>query len=172
MTPLLVFCFLLCVASTTSLSLPPSANNKIPSTLAFFAARSQHKELNTQLHEAPLKKCLAMAIPGNTLLEETFVGGFGTFLMLYNYLITFRILLSWIPQSQGVAILQPVFTLTDPFLNTFRGLVPAIAGIDLSPLLGFFLLNVLMQATASVGCELPAESAKKTQRRAQRKRFT
>jgi uncharacterized protein YggT (Ycf19 family) len=31
--------------------------------------------------------------------------------------------------------------LTDPFLNVFRGIIPAIGGIDLSPMLGFFLLN-------------------------------
>jgi YggT family protein len=33
--------------------------------------------------------------------------------------------------------------LTDPFLSMFRGIIPAIGGIDLSPMLGFFLLNVL-----------------------------
>ena len=76
-----------------------------------------------------------------------------TFLQLYNYVITGRILLSWFPQSQGVALLQPIFVLSDPFLNTFRGLVPSIGGIDLSPLLGFFLLNVLTNATAAIGCE-------------------
>jgi len=52
-----------------------------------------------------------MAIPGNGVLEQTFIGGFMTFLQLYNYVITARILLSWFPQSQGVAILQPVFIL-------------------------------------------------------------
>ncbi|GMH70842.1 hypothetical protein TrRE_jg2126 [Triparma retinervis] len=94
-----------------------------------------------------------MAIPGNSVLEQTFIGGFMTFLQLYNYVITGRILLSWFPQSQGVAVLQPIFVLSDPFLNTFRGLVPSIGGIDLSPLLGFFLLNVLTNATAAIGCE-------------------
>ena len=33
--------------------------------------------------------------------------------------------------------------LTDPFLNVFRGIVPAVGGIDLSPMLGFFLLNFI-----------------------------
>lgn len=54
-------------------------------------------------------------------------------------------------------MLQPVFTVTDPFLNVFRNIVPSIGGLDLSPLLGFFLLNVLTQSTAAIGCELPEE---------------
>jgi YggT family protein len=33
--------------------------------------------------------------------------------------------------------------LTDPFLNVFRGIIPAVGGIDLSPMLGFFLLNFI-----------------------------
>jgi uncharacterized protein YggT (Ycf19 family) len=33
--------------------------------------------------------------------------------------------------------------LTDPFLNCFRGLVPSVAGIDLSPMVGFFGLQFL-----------------------------
>jgi YggT family protein len=33
--------------------------------------------------------------------------------------------------------------LTDPFLNVFRGIVPPLGGVDLSPMLGFFLLNFL-----------------------------
>ena len=94
-----------------------------------------------------------MAIPGNGIMETTFVGGTLTFLSIYNYVITFRILLSWFPQSQGVSLLRPVFVLSDPFLNTFRGLVPAIGGFDLSPLLGFFALDALTKATAALGYE-------------------
>lgn len=65
----------------------------------------------------------AMAIPGYGVAEQVFVGGFQTFLSIYNLVITGRILLSWFPQAQGVAILQPVFAITDPYLNLFRGLM-------------------------------------------------
>jgi len=71
----------------------------------------------------------------------------------YNYVLTARILLSWFPQAQSFEFLAPLYTVTDPFLNTFRGLVPSIGGIDLSPLLGFFLLNALTQATGAVGAD-------------------
>eukprot|EP00541_Cyclophora_tenuis_P018120 CAMPEP_0116552522 /NCGR_PEP_ID=MMETSP0397-20121206/6537_1 /TAXON_ID=216820 /ORGANISM="Cyclophora tenuis, Strain ECT3854" /LENGTH=130 /DNA_ID=CAMNT_0004077489 /DNA_START=149 /DNA_END=541 /DNA_ORIENTATION=+ len=96
-----------------------------------------------------------MAIPGNGVTEQIFVGGFANFLSIYNIVITARILLSWFPQSQGIGALQPIFAVTDPFLNLFRGLIPPIGGFDLSPILGFFLLNVLTNTTAAVGAELP-----------------
>lgn len=38
---------------------------------------------------------------------------------------------------------QTLRALTDPFLNTFRGIIPPIAGIDLSVMLGFFGLQFL-----------------------------
>lgn len=52
-------------------------------------------------------------------------------------------------------MLQPVFTLTDPYLNLFRGVIPPLFGLDFSPILAFFLLNLLSNATAAVGCEIP-----------------
>jgi len=102
-----------------------------------------------------------MAIPGNGLAEQVLVGGFGNFIQIFNYVITARILLSWIPQAQGVAILQPVFQLTDPYLNLFRGIIPPVFGFDLSPLLAFFTLNLLTSSTAAVGHEIPHQMMNK-----------
>merc|ERR1719253_1590265 len=102
-----------------------------------------------------------MAIPGYGIAEQVFVGGFGTFLQIYNTVITGRILLSWFPQAQGVAVLQPIFAITDPYLNLFRGLIPPIFGLDLSPLLAFFLLNVLTNATAALGADMTPDMKKK-----------
>ena len=82
-------------------------------------------------------------------------------LQQYNLIITGRILLSWFPQAQGVAALQPIFAITDPFLNLFRGVIPPLFGLDFSPILAFFLLNVLTNATAAVGCELTPEMSRK-----------
>ena len=97
-----------------------------------------------------------MAIPGYGVAEQVLVGGFQNFLGIYNTVITARILLSWFPQAQGVALLQPVYAITDPYLNLFRGLIPPVFGLDLSPLLAFFLLSVLGNVTAAVGAEIPA----------------
>jgi len=88
-------------------------------------------------------------------MYKVLVGGFSNFLSIYNLIITARILLSWFPAAQGVGLLQPVYAITDPYLNLFRGLIPPIFGLDLSPLLAFFLLNVLGNATAALGAEIP-----------------
>jgi len=99
-------------------------------------------------------RCLAVAIPGNGLAEQVFVGGFGNFLSVYNLVITARILLSWFPQAQSVGILQPVFAITDPYLNLFRGILPSLGGLDFSPILAFVALNFATGASASLGCEI------------------
>ena len=96
---------------------------------------------------------LAMAIPGYGIAEQVFVGGFANFLQIFNYVITARILLSWFPQAQSIGALQPVFAITDPYLNLFRGIIPPVFGLDLSPILAFFTLNVLSSTTASIGME-------------------
>jgi len=62
-----------------------------------------------------------------------------------------RILLSWFPQAQGIALLRPVFTVSDVYLNLFRGVVPPIGGLDISPIGAFFVLNLLTSGVASVG---------------------
>lgn len=79
---------------------------------------------------------VAMAIPGYGVTEQIFVGGFANFLQIYNFVITARVLLSWFPQAQSIGVLQPVFQITDPYLNLFRGIIPPIFGLDLSPILG------------------------------------
>jgi YggT family protein len=101
------------------------------------------------------QRFLAMAIPGYGVAEQVLVGGFANFLSIYNLVITARILLSWFPQAQGIGLLQPVYAVTDPYLNLFRGILPPIFGLDLSPILAFFLLSVLGNATAAVGAETP-----------------
>lgn len=110
---------------------------------------------------SPTTTGAAMAIPGYGVAEQVFVGGFGNFLSIFNIVITARVLLSWFPAAQGIAILQPVFQVTDPYLNLFRGIVPPIFGLDLSPILAFVLLNVMTQATAAVGAEIKPEDRKK-----------
>ncbi|KAG5190815.1 YGGT family-domain-containing protein [Tribonema minus] len=106
----------------------------------------------------------AAVIPGDSLVEETVIGGTINFLRrvlievevpLYNFVITARVLLSWFPQAQGMSFLRPVYTVTDPYLNTFRRLPLQFGGIDFSILPAFFLLSVAQSAIASLGAEVP-----------------
>ena len=99
-------------------------------------------------HNTPF--LLAMAIPGNSLPEQIIIGGFGNFISIYNTVITGRILLSWFPQAAGVAALRPIYQITDPYLNLFRGIIPPIFGLDLSPILAFVTLNLLQSSSISL----------------------
>ena len=109
-------------------------------------------------------KGTAMAIPGYGVVEQVFVGGFSNFLSVYNLLVTGRILLSWIPQAQGVGFLQPLYQVTDPFLGLFRGVIPPIGGLDLSPILAFFFLSFLGNVTTAVGAEIPEHMRQKLEK--------
>lgn len=63
----------------------------------------------------------------------------------YYILIIIRIFLTWIPsirwEQQPFAWMRSV---TDPFLNIFRGIIPPIGGmLDISPILAIILLQIL-----------------------------
>ena len=73
---------------------------------------------------------------------------------IYMGVITIRILLSWFPQAQGVAALAPLFTVSDAYLNLFRGVVPPIGGINISPIGAFFVLNLLSSGVASLAAPM------------------
>ncbi len=63
----------------------------------------------------------------------------------YYLLLIIRIFLTWIPNidwySQPYAWMKSV---TDPFLNIFRNIIPPIGGVlDISPILAFIVLQLL-----------------------------
>jgi YggT family protein len=70
-----------------------------------------------------------------------------TFLNIYFALLIIRILLSWFPNvnwmNQPFAALSQ---LTDPYLNIFRSFIPPLGGIDFSPILAIFLLQLVARA--------------------------
>lgn len=65
-------------------------------------------------------------------------------LKLYEGLLIIRILLTWFPAIPWYD--QPFRTLralTDPLLDLFRGLIPPIGMIDISPIVLFIALQLL-----------------------------
>ena len=150
--------------SIASLSLHRSSSSSSLSSSDDVFHRQRHLERALQQQKSrgistdgKLSHPLAMAIPGNGVAEQVIIGGFGNFIAIYNTVITGRILLSWFPQAQGVPLLQPVFAITDPYLNLFRGIIPPIFGLDLSPILAFVTLNLLQSSAVSLGAEIPDE---------------
>ena len=63
----------------------------------------------------------------------------------YYLILIIRIFLTWIPNIDWDS--QPFYflrSITDPFLNIFRGIIPPIGGmLDISPIIAFFALQFL-----------------------------
>ena len=65
-------------------------------------------------------------------------------LEIYSLILIVRVLLSWFPNLDwSNPVLSSISSITDPYLNAFRGLIPAIGGIDISPILAFLALNLM-----------------------------
>lgn len=61
----------------------------------------------------------------------------------YTVMLFVRVVGSWFPSFQKYSIARFVASFTDPYLNLFRRFIPPIGGaLDLSPLLGFFALEI------------------------------
>tara|TARA_A100001388_G_scaffold175226_1_gene131080 strand:+ start:68 stop:343 length:276 start_codon:yes stop_codon:yes gene_type:complete len=65
-------------------------------------------------------------------------------LRIYSFLLLIRVLLTWFPSIDwNNGLLSALCSITDPYLNIFRGVIPPIGGFDISSLLAFLLLNFL-----------------------------
>ncbi len=63
---------------------------------------------------------------------------------VYSLMLIIRIFGSWFPRFQQSSFFRFVAHYTDPYLNIFRRFIPPIGGVlDLSPLLGFFVLQLI-----------------------------
>lgn len=63
---------------------------------------------------------------------------------VYSLMLIIRIFGSWFPSFQNTSFFRFLAHYTDPYLNIFRRFIPPIGGVlDLSPILGFFLLQIL-----------------------------
>jgi len=70
---------------------------------------------------------------------------------LYSYLILARIFLSWIPVDHYNPIVQFIYKITEPVLAPFRIILPlGSMGFDLSPIIVFFLLNLLQRSVINI----------------------
>jgi len=66
-------------------------------------------------------------------------------LMIYSVVLLIRVLLSWFPNLDWGSnpILSGISSITDPYLNLFRGLIPPLGGIDLSAFVALLALNLV-----------------------------
>ena len=64
---------------------------------------------------------------------------------VYTLMLFARILGSWFPEFQEYKIFHFIAFYTDPYLNFFRGFIPPLGMIDISPIVAFLCLGVLEQ---------------------------
>ncbi|KAI3411599.1 uncharacterized protein J3R85_017776 [Psidium guajava] len=98
----------------------------------------------------------AAVLPGGDSVAGLVVAnGISNFLNIYNTLLVVRLVLTWFPNAPP-AIVSPLSTLCDPYLNIFRGIIPPLGGtLDLSPILAFIVLNAFTSTAAALPAELP-----------------
>ncbi|KAG2299996.1 hypothetical protein Bca52824_036468 [Brassica carinata] len=88
----------------------------------------------------------AAVLPGDSVAGMVVANGLINFLNIYNTVLVVRLVLTC--------------TLCDPYLNIFRGVIPPLGGLDLSPILAFLVLNAVTSSAMALPCELPpAEGA-------------
>ena len=60
---------------------------------------------------------------------------------LYQIALVVYILMSWFPGAYNTAVGRFLGRICEPFLSIFRRFIPAIAGIDFSPIIAFLVLE-------------------------------
>ncbi len=71
-------------------------------------------------------------------------------LQVASWLILLRVILSWVHPKPKNEILQSIIYYTDLLLAPLRAIIP-VRGIDLSPILAWLLINLLMRWIAQTG---------------------
>lgn len=62
---------------------------------------------------------------------------------IYMVMLIVRILSSWFPEAQRYRFIQYLTYYTDPYLNLFRKIIPPLGIFDLSPIVAFFVLQIV-----------------------------
>ena len=66
-----------------------------------------------------------------------------TLVQAYTFLMFVWVILSWIPNLRYSPFYRFLDSLFMPFLEPFRRVIPPINGIDITPILGFFTLQLI-----------------------------
>jgi|YNPNPStandDraft_1061719.scaffolds.fasta_scaffold22106_3 YggT family protein len=68
--------------------------------------------------------------------------------------IIVRVLLSWIPLDRDnrtvAALYRLIYGLTEPILGPIRRVLPSLGGLDLAPMLGLLLIEILQRVVVTL----------------------
>ncbi|MFA5250287.1 MAG: YggT family protein [Parachlamydiales bacterium] len=71
---------------------------------------------------------------------------FNLFFNAYVLVLLARIIGSWFGSFQRTSLWNFIYRLTEPYLAFFRRFLPPVGGtLDLSPIIGFFVLKLLQK---------------------------
>ena len=76
----------------------------------------------------------------------TMSGFIGECINMYSYIVLASVLVSWVQLPPDNPIVQILDTFTEPLLGPIRKIMPDMGGLDFSPIVLFFLLNMLAEA--------------------------
>ena len=74
----------------------------------------------------------------------------GTLFNIYYFCLIGYILMSWVPALQSSAVGNFLRTICEPYLGFFRKFIPPIGMIDISPIVGLFVLGFIEQGLYKV----------------------
>ncbi len=69
---------------------------------------------------------------------------------LFTILIFVRIVLSWVGSRSRHPLVLLVYRLTEPLLSPVRALLPSFGGVDFSPVILLFGIQILKQVLMSI----------------------
>ncbi len=92
--------------------------------------------------------------PGLLLLWSA-IGVLGLLVNIYFFALLAMIILSWVAPGSSHPAIYLLYQITEPVMAPFRKALPAMGGLDFSPILVFILINVIQIAlrhmSAAVG---------------------
>ena len=101
-------------------------------------------------------KFFGAMIPGDSAVEVVLTSGLFSTLNIYNTLLIGRLICTWFPGTPQ-QIVYPLATICDPYLNLFRGIIPPLGALDLSPILAFTALNFFTSTAAALPAQIDGE---------------
>lgn len=69
---------------------------------------------------------------------------------VFNIAILARVLLSWIPVDRENQLVGLIYEITEPILGPIRRVIPPFGGLDLSPMLGLILVQIMQRVLLSI----------------------
>ena len=80
------------------------------------------------------------------LVVWSILGIVGLLVNIYFFALLAMIILSWVAAGSGNPAIALLHQITEPVMAPFRKILPAMGGLDFSPILVFILINVLQIA--------------------------